>query len=193
MSYRTAVAADSPLFHLSTTSGSTWTDETANGRNATIVGATTGLTGPTGDTGSEAVGFDGVDDSASIGHGVWMDRQTLTLEVWLWQLSAPSHQDSFFARPVSTSPTDIPYRMLYENDLAVGGYFDAGVARVVTGSASADLIGVWTHMVMTITNADVRLYENKVLQGTQASGGRTVPERISDLFLRAENGRMVHA
>ena len=193
--YSDEVADDNPLMHLSATSNGTWTDISGNGRHATIVGATTGLNGPTSEDGSEAVGFDGTDDYASVTHGAWMDVAELTLEVWLYVIDANAllNQDTWFGRPVSTSPTEIPYVMRYEAGVLGGGYFTGGDRWWVDGSDPSSVEASWVHCVLTVEdvgggNRELKWYENKVLKDTGTTS-EAIPQRTSDLFLGAEDGR----
>lgn len=133
-------------------SGTTWTDLSGNGKNATL---TNGPTYNSSNGGS--IVFDGTDDIATVsGDGVVNLSSTLTATVWVYYVSGNGR---IFQKD---GP---PYTRCWE----IGGY--GGTFRMemwhsngtgTIGYGNALTVNGWTHLALTFDGTNITMYQNSV-------------------------------
>jgi hypothetical protein len=176
------------------------TDASGNALNGTFSGTTSSQTGKFGRARRFVKASSG---SCTVAHDALLNVQQMTLCAWMRRPSgsaAPEGNDTVIGRPVSTSPTDVPYRFFYARQTApdplrlFAGYFADGVAVQVqdSGTGVFDVDGTWFHYAMTISfsspNWTIRLYRDAVLIAS-ASSTSAPPIRTSSLFFGSEDAR----
>jgi hypothetical protein len=188
--YRDAVLTDFPVgyWRLNDTSGTTCTDYSGNGLNGTYINSPT-LNQSSPVSGGASVLFNGTTQYVEIPHNTLLNVTDLTMEIWCNFVTQSLTLQTVFGRSVSTSPTNVPYRIFDQLNSVSGSYF---------GTITNDAIitprwtNEWRLLAFTVQNVSgtrtIRTYLNGVLQNTSSTTD-AVPVRTSNLYIGAENNR----
>jgi hypothetical protein len=141
-------------------SGSTLADQSGNGNNGTISGATWTTAGKFGN----ALVFNGTNAVVTVPNSASLQLTTgMTLAAWVYPTTAPTGW-----RSVVTKNVDRYFLMASSdqgNRPAVGGIWTAGGLNVFGTAVLA--VNTWTHMAATFDGAVVRFYINGVQVASQ--------------------------
>jgi Concanavalin A-like lectin/glucanases superfamily/Calx-beta domain len=154
--------------------GTTALDDSGNGLN----GAISGATWSTGRNGG-ALSFDGVDDWVTVDDHALLDVTRVTVSAWI----RPSVRTPWMTVLMKETGTGLAYALYANNDASrpAGEILVNGVIRIATGTAAVATTG-WTHLAYTYDGANMRMYVNGVLVRTVARTGNitasTGPLRI---------------
>jgi hypothetical protein len=160
-------------WHLDETSGTTVTDA-AGAHHGELVN-TTFDAASTGGKFGRALQFDGTDDHIAV-PGFSEDMTGLTLSAWIHATDWSGNR-----RIMQKGGDGTEYRLLKESSRFV---FEIGSKKLQLTAFPAT--GQWVHVVATYDGATMRVYYNKVLQGSTALTG-PVPTSRSTLFIGTKN------
>jgi len=166
-----AAAPDSGLvaaYGFEETSGAAVTDASPARNNGAIAGAARTASGRYG----RALSFDGLDDVVTIAGSPSLDLSTgMTLEAWV----RPTALSGWRSVVLKERPGGLAYG-LYAHDNAPRPAATVFVEDDVSAAGTTAIpLNAWTHVAATYDGADLRLYVNGTLAGTQAAAGRLPP------------------
>ena len=131
---------------------------------------------------------------AAVPHGKAFDLTELTLTVIAKRLVSPSESDMIAGRPVSTSPTDVPFRMLFISGSLAFDYITSGTPVRTSTSSALHVNDEWfvvSGAIGKVTETQYRatLYSSGEFLSNSAAAITAPPARISPFFIGAENNR----
>jgi hypothetical protein len=137
--------------------------------------------------------FDGTDDYVEVPHNAVFDLQVLTIELWAKRTNTLSTSDTIIGKPISSTPTEIPYRMYFaSNELRCGYYVDGANHYAVENAGIITNLNTWFHYAMVISvsngNYTITLYRNGVQIHQNYIGAIAPPIRTTNIYIGSENG-----
>lgn len=199
MSYVDEVMADAPsMYWRLNDTGSTFADHSGNDLHGTLFNAPT-LRQPSPVAGGHSILFDGISQYGEVPHNPLLDLTTNaggSIESWVKLVGDPVNLNTVWARPVSGSPTNVPYRLVFEGNTANALKFSVFTNTGRTVDAYNAFDKDWRHVCLTIGPNGVggtlmRGYVDGVLVGSE-SFGEEVPVRESGFYIGGENDRRFH-
>ena len=165
--------------------GTTWTDISGNGYNATLAGPSGGYPSYNG---SNGIGFDGVDDYGSIPYTIQSQfTNKISINVWVKPTWFDSGNNDGVVIIGKTLPTiTSPYTIFALSITPAGKYgvsIGNGVNRVICTSTNTVSLNAWVNLCMVYDGATIKLYKNGIQDPTTAAatytlGQNTVPLTI---------------
>jgi len=166
-------------------SGTTLTDQTSNGNDGTINGATWSTDVPPTSGGNNALSFDG-NDYVTIPHSSSFINNTISISVWVYLDTAPSSSESYllFKGTDTGSPYTDRYwglRLSGGSNMHVDGEFVISGSYYIISSNSVSLdTGNWHHILLTYDGSEIKLIIDSIevnslsASGTLSSGSDNV-------------------
>ena len=137
-------------------------------------------------------------NTVRVSHNASLDLQTLTISFWAKRTGTINNNDQVLGRPVSLSPTDVPYRLYFGSDLLFSfNFVNSGTSRTVSDPHGISTnANIWFNYAVTVlregSNTNISLYRNGGLIAS-ADPPEALPIRTSDLFIGGENNRRFFA
>lgn len=145
--------------------GNTVLDDSGNGNNGTIYGATQ-VDGVVG----KALSFDGVNDYVSVGNGVSL-RYNNNFTVSMWINPKGNHLGAYGGLWAEYS-TDGRNRMFVgDNGSLLAQYYIGGVLKLPASPAGSIITNQWSYVVLTYNGAEIVFWVNGVKQIPVAATG----------------------
>lgn len=156
-------------YQMSDGSGSTLTDNSGNGNNATLSAGTSWVASPVTFEGN-ALAFDGTDDNVQIPHHSSHEISTaITLEAWVYASSTSSVQD-VITNSSFTNNTGYAFPRTDDGWSHISYWLHIGGAwRTMT--AAYPSLNSWHHLAATYDGANMKIYIDGLLAGSQAQTG----------------------
>ncbi len=172
------------------------TDTSGNGNNAQAdIGTPAYIRGRIG----QGRSYNGA-NSDRVPHSASLDTVEITITFWARRTGAFDNLDYFLGRPVSPTPTQVPYRFYFNQGVFNFGFFNAasGIPWVEQSNNATDSGGVattqnvWYHYagVIRVSGSQwiVEIWRDGVLINSVTTS-TAPPIRTSDLFIGAEDNR----
>lgn len=150
-------------------SGSSLTDNSGNGNNATLSAGTSWVASPVTFAGN-ALAFDGTNDNVQVPHHTSHEISTaITLEAWIYATSSSSVQD-VITNSNNTINTGYAFPRTDDGWSHVSYWLHiGGIWRTMT--AAYPSLNSWHHLAATYDGANMKIYIDGLLAGTQAQTG----------------------
>ncbi len=166
------------------------TDTSGNGNNAQVDrGSPSFVKGKIG----KGRSYDG-SSSDKVPFYAELNSTEITICFWVKRTGSFSDNDQYVGRPVSTSPTQVPYRFYIQNGIFGFATFPPNPASPAldTGGITTTQ-NVWYHYAGVVRlrpdgDFDIEIWRDGVLVDSVTQGAG-VADRISDLFIGGENNR----
>jgi len=166
-------------------SGTTWTDLSGNGNNATLIN---GPTYSSADSGS--IVFDGTNDYATVSSLDLPDRP-FAINVWVRHESNLDNWQSYMGQNTSNSGNlgalyfqKKHHQNSNANTLSIAIRPDGSSGDARVDSSAALTLNTWTNLCAVVSSSEMKLYINGASDGT-LSNSSTMAPRSGDLIIGA--------
>jgi hypothetical protein len=162
--------------------GTTWTDLSGNGNNATLVNGTSYSS-----TSGGTMVFDGINDYASISNSTYLDlpNNNNTMEFWV-NSNQLNNNDIISHR---WNCYGAAYNPTYASGYVAGKlsiYYNIGGFLAVS-TTTTPIIGQWYHLVGTYDGSVMKIYLNGILENTRSVSGN-IEQNESGLSVGSYDG-----
>lgn len=133
------------------------------------------------------------DSEVTVPHSTTFDfTSACTYAIWCRLHAAPTGDGVLIGRPVSLSPTEVPFRVSFTATSLYAGFFNGGNYSALISPSFSDYLGIWRLITGTYDRSAasrLKLYVDESLAANSAAADTDLAVRATDLIIGAEVGR----